>query len=173
MEWKKIVAGVAPTIATALGGPIAGTATKFIAAKLLGKADATEDEIGAYLAGATPEDLAKLRDIDNDFKLQMKKLNIDLVRLGQEDRKDARDLAKANMWPQIVISIVFIGGYLWTVSALFDGELNLVGTNRDMALMLLGVLTAGIPMILRFWFGGSPQDEVHLDRIYNSTPKQD
>jgi hypothetical protein len=42
-SWKDIIRSIAPTIGTALGGPLAGTATKFIADKMLGKADATQE----------------------------------------------------------------------------------------------------------------------------------
>lgn len=171
MSWKKIVAGVAPTIATALGGPLAGTATKFIAGALLGDENADEAEVEAAILDASPEDLAKLKQIDNDFKIKMKELDIDLERMGYEDRSSARELAKTNMWPQIVLSVVFIGGYFGILWILFDEGLAVHESMRDMAGVLLGVLTAGIPMILKFWFGGSPQDSDHLERIYRSVPK--
>ena len=45
MDWKSIVKVVAPTIATGLGGPLAGLATKALSEVLLGKSDGTEDEV--------------------------------------------------------------------------------------------------------------------------------
>jgi len=174
MNWKKIVAGVAPTLATALGGPLAGTATKYIAGQLLGDENASEAEIEAAILNATPEDLMNLRKIDNDFKLEMKRLDVDLEKMAVDDRKSARSLAeKTNLWPQIVLSVLFIGGYFGILYLLFSGTITLDGSIRDMANILLGVLTAGIPMILRFWFGGSPQDEAHMNKIYNSVPDRD
>jgi hypothetical protein len=37
MDWKKIVGAVAPTLATALGGPLAGMAAAAVSDALLGK----------------------------------------------------------------------------------------------------------------------------------------
>ena len=51
-DWKKVLGGIAPTIATALGGPLAGTATKFLASSLLGKDEASESELEAAIIGA-------------------------------------------------------------------------------------------------------------------------
>jgi len=155
MDWKKIVGTLAPTLATALGGPLAGTATKFLAAELLGDENATEADIGEHLAGANPEQLAKLREIDNSFKLEMKRLNVDLEKLYVDDRNGARELAKVNMWPQIVLSFVFITGYFAIVYLLFSGSVVIDESIRDMSNILLGVLTANIPAIMSFWFGSS------------------
>lgn len=169
-DWKKVLGGIAPTIATAIGGPLAGTATKFLASALLGKDEASEAELEAAVIGASPETLAKIKKIDNDFKAEMKRLDVDLERIAVDDRKSARDLAQDDMRPQVFISAVFIFGYFIVLWVLFGGNVELTEAQDRAAYMLLGVLTSGIPMILRFWFGGSPQDAAHMDRIYNSIP---
>lgn len=171
-NFLKILGSVAPTVATAMGGPMAGVATKFVAGALLGKENCTTKELETAILSASPEQLAKLREIDANFEVEMKRLDVDLESIAVNDRKSARELAKGNMWPQIALSIIFIGGYFWMLYALFSGDIELTQGVRDMANILIGVLTAGIPMILRFWFGGSPQDEAHMDRIYNSVPKE-
>ncbi len=155
MNWKNIVSNLAPTIATALGGPLAGTATKFLANEFLGNSDANEKDLQAALVGATPEDLAKLREIDNKFALEMSKLDIDVFALEVEDRKSARGLAKVNMRPQMILSTIFIGGYFVLIFLLFSGEVQITENIKDMANILLGVLTASIPSIMQFWFGSS------------------
>jgi len=172
MSWKKIVAGIAPTLATALGGPFAGMAVKAIGNKLIGKENAQEAEVEAALLSATPDQLLKIKELDSEFALEMKRLDVDLEALAVSDRSSARELFRVNIWPQITLSVLFIGGYFTILWALFGGTIMLDPSIRDMSNILLGVLTAGIPMILRFWFGGSPQDEAHMDRIYNSTPKR-
>ena len=170
-DWKKVVGSIAPTIATALGGPLAGVATKFLADTVLGK-DATEDELGEYIIGATPEQLASIKKADQDFKAKMRELDIDVERLAVDDRKSARELFKTNIWPQIVLSIVFVVGYFSLVGMLFSGVLELHDSMKDVANVLLGGITIGVPLILRFWFGGSLHDNEHMDRIYNSTPNK-
>ena len=155
MNWKKIVGNLAPTLATALGGPLAGTATKYIADKLLGNESATEADIEAFISGANPEQLAKLKEIDNKFAVDMAKLDVDVFKLEVEDKKSARQLAEKNMWPQITLSVIFIGGYFALVFVLFSGKVTITDDIRDMANILLGVLTASIPSIMQFWFGSS------------------
>lgn len=167
----EIIKGIAPTLATAIGGPFAGTATKFIAGKLFGDENMDEQDLALALKGATPEQLGQLKKIDNDFKVEMKQMDVDLQALAVDDRKSARNLAKSTtLWPQIILSTIFIVGYFVILWLLFSGTIQLPDNIRDMANILLGVLTGGIPMILRFWFGGSPDDKDRMDAIYNSTP---
>lgn len=174
MDWKKVVSGVAPALATALAGPLAGTAVSFLAKEFLGDEKATEDQIGQAILTASPDALLKLQEINKAFEIQMKALNVNLEALAVEDRKSARNMAVhadlMNMLPHILLSAVFIGGYFWLLWLLFSGRVQLHDNVRDMGNILLGVLTAGIPMILRFWFGGSPGDERNMDRIYNAIP---
>lgn len=159
MGWKDVLRNVAPTLATTLtgGNPLAGTAVKFISEKLLGKPDASEDELEAAIVGATPDQLAKLKQIDNDFKVEMEQLGIDLEKVHQEDRGDARDMAKANMMPQIILSAAFILGYFSVCFLLFTS--SAITEMDDFAKgqigIMLGILTAAIPQILNFWFGSS------------------
>ena len=157
-SWKEIVRNVAPTIGTALGGPMAGAATKFIADKYLGKSEATDSEIEQAILTASPEQLTKLKDIDVKFKLDMKKLDIDIYELEYKDRDSARKLFEVNVWPQIVLSSVFVLGYFLVLFYLIKNPGSLSGTNANLLgvfTTILGVLTAAIPQILNFWFGSS------------------
>jgi len=155
MDWKDVIKNIAPVIATGFGGPIAGTATKFLAERFLGDPDATEAELSKAILGATPEQLAQLKIIDNDFAVKMAELKIDVYALEVKDRDSARGLAKVNMRPQIILSMIFIGGYFALVFMLFSGEVKITEDIRDMSNILLGVLTASIPAIMQFWFGSS------------------
>lgn len=152
---KKLIAGVAPTLASALGGPFAGSAVKFISQKLLGKDNATEAEVEIALASASPTELGALRKIDNEFKVEMGRQGIDVFALEVDDRKDARALARVNMVPQMILSVLFIGGYFFLVWMLFSGKVVISEELRDMANILIGVMTANIPQIMAFWFGSS------------------
>ena len=157
-SWKEIVRNVAPTIGTALGGPMAGAATKFIADEYIGKSEATDSEIEQAILTASPEQLTKLKDIDAKFKLDMKKLDIDIYELEYKDRDSARKLFEVNVWPQIVLSSVFVLGYFLVLFYLIKNPGSLSGTNANLLgvfTTILGVLTAAIPQILNFWFGSS------------------
>lgn len=159
-DWKTIVRSVAPTLGAALGGPIGGVATKFLADKFLGNSDASEAELEQAIIGATPEQLATLKKLDNDFAIQMKKLDIDVFKLEVEDRKSAREMFKVNIWPQVTLSAVFVIGYFWVLYLLVSNATikNMAAENQALFGILatvIGVLTAAIPQILNFWFGSS------------------
>ena len=59
-----ILKAVAPTIATALGGPLAGAAVSFLSSKLGVPADQVEQAV----AGMSPADLVKMKELDYDFQ---------------------------------------------------------------------------------------------------------
>jgi len=158
-NWKEIVKNIAPTIGTALGGPLAGSATKFIAEKVLGDASAPVAKVAKALMEATPDKLAKLSEVDKEFELEMEKLGIDVYQLEVEDRKSARDLFKINIWPQIVLSTLFVIGYFAVLFVLMKSGKKLDFKDaqwlQGVFTTILGVLTAAIPQILSFWFGSS------------------
>ena len=155
-DWKSLVRTVAPVIGTALGGPLAGMATRAISTTLLGKPDADEEELSAAIQGATPEQLTKLREADNNFKVQMKQLDIDLEKINATDRASARELAiKTSLFPQVIISGIFITCFGAVLYQVFTGETVANAMNKDIIIYLLGILSAGITQIMNFFFGSS------------------
>ena len=86
MDWKALIGSVAPTLATALGGPLAGMATKAIASKLLGNENAPLDAIKEAIVSATPDDLIKLKEVDTKFKTKMAEIGVDLETIAANDR---------------------------------------------------------------------------------------
>ncbi len=163
-SWKEIIRSIAPTLGAALGGPMAGAATKFIAEKMLGKKNATQEEIAEVIMGASPEQLVKLKELDHQFKLDMKNLEIDVYELEYKDRDSARKLFAVSIWPQIILSGIFVIGYFGVLYFLLSagaavpeegsGKVELM-INNPVFTTILGVLTAAIPQILGFWFGSS------------------
>ena len=68
-KFGPLLGQVAPTIATALGGPLAGVAVKTLSNAIFGHEDATEQQISDAMASATPDQLAAIKKIDADFKV--------------------------------------------------------------------------------------------------------
>lgn len=89
-DWKSAVKTFAPMLGTALGGPVVGTATKVLSQVLLGKEDATEDELSLAIQNASPDDILKIKTAENDFKVQMKELDIKEKDLVFGDKRNAR-----------------------------------------------------------------------------------
>ncbi|MEX2964515.1 hypothetical protein [Microbulbifer sp. TYP-18] len=156
MSWKAIVKSVAPTLGAALGGPVAGTAVKFLSDHFLKDGEGSEQDIAELVQNASPEKLLELRGLDNDFKVKMRELDIDVYQLEVEDRKSARELGiKGGLWVQAVLSFVFISGYFFLTYLLFSGSVEVTPAFEQTGTLMLGVITGAIPMILQFWYGSS------------------
>lgn len=155
MDWKSIVKSVAPMLGTALGGPMAGAATKFIAEKFLGKSDATESEISEAVLGASPEQLLQIKKLDVDFRTRMRELDVDVFKMEVADRSSARDLAKVDMRPHIALSAIYTTGYFVMVYLFMTGKVQIDAGLKTEFSIVLGVMTAAQTMIMQFWFGSS------------------
>ena len=155
-DWKDLVRQVAPTLGTALGGPVAGAAIQVIAQKVLGKDDATEADVAAAIVGASPEILAQLKAADNDFRVKMEQLGVNVYQIEVQDRESARDLFKVNHWPQIVLSIFVVAGFFTVLflllSQTFPADMSWM---RDALLIMLGTLGTAFTQVLNFWFGST------------------
>jgi hypothetical protein len=98
-DWKKLVGALAPTLGTALGGPLVGSAISVLSNVLLGHPEGSQDDVSAaVLQGLSPEAVVQLRQADNDFKARMQEMQIDLAKLNQatelayvQDTQNARD----------------------------------------------------------------------------------
>lgn len=87
MSFSDIFKVIAPTIATVLGGPLAGAAVSFLADKM-GVSDATQDKIQELLSGTDP---VKLKELEYDFKKFMadnvQKLDLAQISVNVEEAK--------------------------------------------------------------------------------------
>ena len=166
-----LLGSVAPSIATALGGPLAGMATKALSQALLGNEDGSEDDLQTALRTASPEQLATVKKIDADFKVQMKSLDIDLAALAVDDRKSARDMQKeVKDWiPRALAIGVTVGFFSIMIYILMYG---LPTSGNEALLLLLGALQTAWGGIIAFYFGSSAGSQKKDQMIYNSTPKE-
>lgn len=148
---RSVISTVAPTLGMALGGPLGAMAGNLIANAIGGSPERVE----AALVTQQPETLVALRKAEIDFQAKLKELGIEEERLAVQDRSSARELAKVDMTPQLWMSGLFIGGYFLIILSLIFGVATLNDGDQMNLNLLLGVLTAGIPSILAFWFGSS------------------
>jgi len=166
-----LLGSVAPSIATALGGPLAGMATKALSMALLGNEEGSEEDLQAALRTASPEQLATVKKIDADFRVQMKSLDIDLEALAVDDRKSAREMQKeVKDWIPRALAVSVTLGYFSIIGYVLAMGLPLNGS--EVLLMLLGTLSAGWTGVMAFYFGSSSGSQKKDQMIYNSTPKE-
>ena len=166
-----LIGSVAPSIATALGGPLAGMATKALSLALLGNENGSEDDLKAAMSNASPEQLSVLKKIDADFKVQMKSLEIDLEALAVDDRKSARSMqTETKDWIPRALAVSVTIGYFGIIAFVLISGLPMNGS--EVLLMLLGTLSAGWTGVMAFYFGSSSGSQKKDSMIYNSTPKE-
>lgn len=163
-QFGPLLGQVAPTIATALGGPLAGIAVKTLSNVLLGHENGSEDDVKAAMAVATPDQLATLKKIDNDFKAHMKELDIDLERIAAGDRDSARKMqSETKDWvPKLLAVVITIGFFGILVWMLFHG---MPQTGTEALLMMLGALGTAWTGVMNFYFGSSAGSKAKTDAL--------
>jgi len=148
-NWKATLAAVAPTLAMALGGPLAGAAVGVIGKALLGNDAASMDDVAAAIAGATPEQLLSIKVADKEFDVKLKELDV-------KNTEGARQLAiNTSILPQIILSVIYTGGYFYLIYGLGSGEITIPKNVEQPFNILLGIMTAAQAQIMNFWFGSS------------------
>lgn len=157
---------IAPTIATAIGGPVAGMAVKALAGALGLSPEASADDVQTAMMNATPEQLAAIKKVDADFKVQMKQLDINLEQIAAGDRKSAREMMTATgvqtpaiLSYSVIVAWVFIQYYLFTT--VIDPSM------RELIARVLGTLDGALMLVLSFWFGSSSGSHAKDDLIKN------
>ena len=147
-----LLKSLAPTVAEAAGGPLAGMAVKMVASKI-GVPNASVEKIEEILE-TQPEKAMLVKQADREFQDRIREMEIDLESFKAEvdDRKDARSKFADDPTPKIFAMLALIGflGYVFMVTiqppdANDDGVVNLI-------LGYLGGLVSGISA---FFFGGS------------------
>jgi hypothetical protein len=143
-DWKSIIKTVAPSLATALGGSLAGNATKAIANVLLGNSDASEQEIEQGIANATPEQLMKLKELDNQF-----------YALEVQDRASARgrevDLAKSGFRDWTPSLLAFLTLFCTVGLIVFFSINGFDETEKSIIFMMIQLCTA----FFMYYYGDS------------------
>jgi hypothetical protein len=165
-----LVKTVAPSLATAVGGPLAGMATRAISDALLGKPDGTEDELIDAAAKASPDQLLALKKAEQDFAVRMRELEIDLQRIDAADRNSARDreVKTGDMTPRALAAAVTLGffGVLGYMIAY-----GLPSQGGEALLVMLGTLGTAWGGIVSYYFGSSAGSKEKTEAMNRMTRK--
>ncbi len=165
-----LVKTVAPSLATAVGGPLAGMATRAISDALLGKPDGTEDELIDAASKASPDQLLALKKAEQDFAVRMRELEIDLQRIDAADRNSAREReVKTGDWtPRALAGAVTLGffGVLGYMIAY-----GLPSQGGEALLVMLGTLGTAWGGIVSYYFGSSAGSKEKSEAMNRMTRK--
>jgi hypothetical protein len=161
---------IAPTIATAIGGPVAGMAVKALAGALGLSQDSSSDDVQEALMNATPEQLAAVKKIDADFKVQMKELDIDLERIAAGDRDSARNMQmQTNDWIPRAMAIMVTFGFFGILAWLLIKGVPPSGS--ETLIYMLGALGTAWTGIVQFYFGSSAGSKAKTDAMVQGEKK--
>ena len=147
-ELLRLLGSIAPTLATAVAGPLGGAAVSAIASKL-GVAD-------------TVEAVTKAISADPDAALKLAQIDLDKLKAEYANTADARDMQKIALQQSDLFSKRFTM-YLtvfWSVSAVaYVGFITfgvIPDNNVRFADTILGfILGTVVSTVLNFWFGSS------------------
>jgi len=158
MEWLKTIA---PTIATALGTPLAGMAVAAISKAIGCEPDEVQNVISS--GKLTAEQVASIQLAELELKKQAQSMGLDFAKLTVEDRKSARDMqiaTKSMLVPSLAILIVsaFIGVVIATLGGFAVVDSVLAGT-------LIGYLSAKAEQVVNFYFGSSAGSKEKTDLL--------
>jgi hypothetical protein len=162
MEW---LSQIAPGIATALGGPLAGLAVTAIS-KALG-IDEKDVQNTIESGKLTSDQLASIKQAEIELQKQANELGLDFEKLATDDRKSAREMqvATKSYIPAILAIGVTIGFFGILVGLMTDNV-----TKSDALLLMLGSLGTAWTAIVSFYFGSSAHSEKQTDMLHRSTP---
>lgn len=152
MKLGGLLKSLAPTIASAAGGPMAGMAVR-MAAQKLGVPDATANEIEDIIE-REPEKAVLLKEADTEFKDRIREMEIDLdsFKSELEDRKHARETFKNDWTPKVfgILALLLYGAYVLTVTIMPHDQ-----NDETIISLVLGQLSGILGTMAAFWFSGS------------------
>ena len=163
MDWLK---QIAPTIATAMGGPLAGMAGSAIS-KAIG---VDPDKVGDLISNnkLSAEQIAQVKIAEIELQKQAQELGLNFEKLSVEDRKSAREMQATtrSIVPPALAAIITIGFF----SILIMMMIGKVDGNNPTILMMLGSLSTAWTGIVAYYFGSSAGSQAKTDLLSKAGP---
>jgi hypothetical protein len=159
MEWLK---QIAPTVASALGGPLAGMAVSAISKAIGVEPDKVQDVISTGKLDS--EQIAQIKIAEIDLQRQANELGLNFEKLAVDDRKSARDMQMATRsWvPPVLAASVTVGFFAILIGMMF-GKMS-VADNTALT-MMLGSLGTAWTGIIAYYFGSSAGSQAKTEML--------
>jgi hypothetical protein len=162
MNWLE---SIAPTIASALGGPLAGLAVEAVS-KAIG---IDPKDVAKTLADGklSADQIALIKQAEVEMAARAQELGLDFAKLAVDDRKSARDMQSKNssFIPGAMAIVVTIGFFGILIGLMTDHF-----KTSEALLLMLGSLGTAWTGIIAFYFGSSAGSQAKDQLIHNSTP---
>jgi hypothetical protein len=158
MKLVDLLKTIAPTVATVLGGPLAGLAVKTLG-DAIGVDEPTQDKIERALTGSqlTAEQILAIKTAEQTLAAKLKELDIRLEEVEAKDRDSARQMQiQTRAKTPAVLSWVIV-----TAALGLEGYVMIQGIPaavQDLvAGRILGTLDAALLTVITFWLGAAHQ----------------
>jgi len=151
-DWKALIGTLAPTVATALGGPFAGMAVSTLSDVFFQSKTGTLSDIAAALKD--PSQLEKLKEAEQCFTEKMRELEIKETELLTKDRASARDMyiSTRDIMPAVLAAVVFSGFFGILCALIF---VAIPAQSVSPLNIMLGSLGTIVVQIAAFYYGTS------------------
>ena len=159
MDWLK---QIAPTIATALGGPLAGMAVSAISKAVGVDEDKVQDLISSNKM--TPDQIAQVKLAEIELKRQENELGLNFESLAVDDRKSAREMQATtrSIVPPVLAAIVTFG-FFGILGGMLFGKVSTA--DNTVLTMMLGSLGTAWTGIIAYYFGSSAGSQAKTDLL--------
>lgn len=155
MDWTGTIKALAPTVASALGGPLAGAAVAAIG-NILGVSDATQDTIKQVITNGqmTAEQIGKIRELELQYQAEERERGFRYAELAFKDRDSARQAnvqggtLKMLFGLSLLLLVVTLGSEIVVLFYGYPKALPEIIVGR-----VLGLMDSVALLVLSFWYG--------------------
>lgn len=168
MSWLDTITKVAPVVASALGGPLAGVAVTALG-ELFGISEPTQSKIQAVIENGqlTGEQISAIRQLELKLKADEAERGFRYKELEFKDSDSARQMQMTthSKTPSLLTGILTVG---------FFGTLYMVMIHPEMKesaplMIMLGALGAEFTSACKFWFGANSGSDRTKELLASST----
>lgn len=152
MAWQDTLKTLAPTVATALGGPLAGAAVTALGA-VFGISEPTSDKIAKLFVDGqvSADNLAAIRKLELDYQNQEKERGFKYSELAFKDVDSARQMqiSTHSKMPAVLTVLVTVGFFGILSLLFFHPELK----GNEIVMVMVGQLSAVWAGCVAFYTG--------------------
>ncbi len=168
MDWINTLKTVAPTVAAALGGPMAAEAVSALVGVVGGQG---AEDVRKVIEGGrlTAEQSSQLRQLELQFQENERERGSKSAELAFKDRDSARQAnvsggtQRSLFWLSVVLLVLCLGT---EVAVLVRGLPQ--GTSELVVGRVLGLLDAIAMTVLAYWYGTSSSSAIKTEMLANS-----
>ncbi len=153
MNWLETLKALAPTVASALGGPLAGAAVSALGS-IFGVEQPTQETIARLFKDGqlSADNLAEIRKLELKYQNDERERGFRYSELEFKNTADARDMQKQtrSYFPATLSTFVTIGFFGILITMLVYEY-----KPTEPLLIMLGALGAAFGAVVNFWLGSS------------------